>query len=168
MKHACSRMAAALWHWNNDQRMLSFSLPWVGIILTNRTMGNRAKKGVTQDLSSIKSKTDKKKHNCIPLFSIQHKKSRSYSFGSELFQFRMVRMYFTVSMGSMADQWRMLPSVLWMGSWLNSWLVDNDRSSQPGWWGWQLLQTKQHKEETIHSGNSRNNLQRLFRNFQDY
>ncbi len=148
MKHSCSRMATALWHWNNDQRVLGFSLAWVGIILTNSTMGNSPKKDVTQDLSSIKSKTNKKKHNCIPLFCIRHKKSWSYPFGSELFKFRMVHMYSTVSMGSMADQWRMLPAEWWMGSWLNSWLVDNNRSSQPlGWRGWQLLHTKQHKEE---------------------
>ncbi len=58
MKHSCSRMATALWHWNNDQRVLGFSLTWVRIILTNATMGNSLKKDVTQDLSSIKSKTN--------------------------------------------------------------------------------------------------------------
>lgn len=148
MKHSCSGLATALWHWNNDQRLPGFSLRWTGIILTNTTMGDSPKKDVPQELSSIKTKTNKKKQDCIPLFCTQHKNSWLYFFGSALFEFGVVRMFSTVSMGSMVDQWRILPAEWWMGSWLNSWLVDNDRSSQPlGWRGWQLLETKQQKEE---------------------
>lgn len=100
-------------------------------------MGDRPKKFVTQELSSIKTK----RNTFVFTSFVLDKKTLGCTFS-------MVRMYSTVSMGSMADQWRISPAEWWMGSWLNSWLVDNDKSSQPlGWRGWQLLETKQQKEE---------------------
>lgn len=67
-------------------------------------MGDSPKKDVTQELSSIKTKTNKKKHICIHLFCTRQKNCRLYFLKSELFEFGLVRMYSTVSMGSTADQ----------------------------------------------------------------